>query len=229
MKILIHSWLMLVVMVATQSVTAQTSPAAQSYDAPTFMDEFDPTDPNAEEILKEYDRYYQDMTGKSPFLSSPFDVFRSPEGFGLFESSGCYQKSCPVFIHIMKSTQTATLYLDGQPTDEGAWPVSTGKGNRTPNMDRHPNGRVYDAYTSNAYPGGDYMGLGNMPYAVFIQGGYAIHGTPRQNWSKLGSKDSHGCIRLHPDNAYYFNQLVRSYGVGQVWVTVDESGELLRY
>ena len=88
-------------------------------------------------------------------------------------------------------------------------------------MDRHPDGRVYTAHTSGKYPGGDYKGLGNMPYAVFIYRSYAIHGTPEGNWKYLGAKASHGCIRIHPDYAQYFNSIVRDAGVANVWVTVD--------
>lgn len=70
-------------------------------------------------------------------------------------------------------------------------------------------------------PGGDYNGLGNMPYAVFIRGGYAIHGTVKSNWSKLGTPASKGCIRLHPDNGFIFNRLVRASGVALAWVSVE--------
>jgi len=60
-----------------------------------------------------------------------------------------------------------------------------------------------------------------MPYAVFISGGYAIHGTTRGNWSRLGKPASHGCIRLHPDNGQIFNVLVRRNGISNVWITVN--------
>ena len=98
----------------------------------------------------------------------------------------------------------------------------------TPNFDKHPDGRIYNAYTSTKFPGGNYIvtvngkkvGLGNMPYAVFIRGGFAIHGTGTGNWPKLGRVASHGCIRIHPDNARLFNALVRQYGVSNTWITV---------
>lgn len=70
-------------------------------------------------------------------------------------------------------------------------------------------------------PGGDYNGLGNMPYAVFVRGGYAIHGTTKGNWPKLGTPASKGCIRLHPDNGFIFNRLVRAVGVRAAWVSVE--------
>ena len=59
-----------------------------------------------------------------------------------------------------------------------------------------------------------------MPYAVFIYNGYAIHGTTVGNFSKLGTPASHGCVRLHADNGFIFNRLVRSQGVFNTWVSI---------
>ena len=61
-----------------------------------------------------------------------------------------------------------------------------------------------------------------MPYAIFIKGGYAIHGTTPGNFLKLGHRASHGCIRLHPDNARKLFELVNSYGLQNTWVKVHE-------
>jgi lipoprotein-anchoring transpeptidase ErfK/SrfK len=49
-----------------------------------------------------------------------------------------------------------------------------------------------------------------MPFAIFFYGGYAIHGTTDLN--NLGNVASHGCVRLHPDNAADFYQLVEMFG-----------------
>ncbi len=134
------------------------------------------------------------------------------------KKGSCYRISCRVWADIDKTTQTMYLYVDG--SLYATWPVSTGLSLDTPNMDTHPNGRIYTAYTSKKHPGGDYKGLGNMPYAVFIRGGIAIHGTPQSNWKRLGKPASHGCIRLHPDNALIFRDLVKSVGIYQTWVTI---------
>jgi lipoprotein-anchoring transpeptidase ErfK/SrfK len=187
-----------------------TAVDAEMLEEPTFLDEFDPNAPNAEELLNEYDKYYEELTGQNPWVYD--ERLYTP-------ADGCYRDSCSVWAYISKAQQRLYLYRDGRHV--ATWKVSTGTGNRTPDFDRHPNGRIYDAYSSNAYPGGDYKGLGNMPYAVFIQGGFAIHGTQKVNWPKLGSKASHGCIRLHPDHGYTFNRLVRAYGVADTWITVD--------
>lgn len=182
------------------------------------LEEFNPFAPDAEQTLQEFDAIYEQETGLSPFLSD------SSEEEGLWSNAvegtnTCYRESCRVFIYISKADQVALLYVDGWP--RGEWKVSTGRdGFETPDFNEHPNGRIYQRYTSTKYPEGDYKGLGNMPYAVFIRGGFALHGTPEGNWRNLGRRASHGCIRMHPDNAAYFNQVVRAVGVKQTWITV---------
>lgn len=174
------------------------------------MDELNPFASDIEQTLEKMDEVYEQETGLSPFVQNLFLPF----------AGGCYRSSCPVWIQVVKSEQRAYLFLNG--AHSATWSVSTGApGYGTPNFDTHPNGRIYDSYTSSKYPGGDYNGLGNMPYAVFISGGFAVHGTGKGNWSKLGQRASHGCIRMHPDNALYFNRLVRQQGINNVWITVQ--------
>ena len=135
-------------------------------------------------------------------------------------ASSCYRQTCKLFAYISKAEQKMYLYIDGQ--YHSVWKISTGSVKYpTPNFDRHPNGRIYDKYTSSKYPEGDYGDLGNMPYSVFVQGDYAIHGTPAWNWAKLGTASSHGCIRMHPKHAFYFNRLVQSIGIHNTWITVE--------
>ncbi len=135
----------------------------------------------------------------------------------------CKEKECLIYLEINRATQKLYLYLIGELKD--SFLVSTGLAGKyeTPLLNRHPAGPVLTKYTSRKFPGGNYKGLGNMPYAIFIQGGYAIHGTTTGNFSKLGSKASHGCIRLHPDNAKVINALVKTVGLGQTWLTIKDS------
>lgn len=135
----------------------------------------------------------------------------------------CREKDCMIYALIDKSSQTLYLYIMGEPAD--SFKVSTGKGKKyeTPKMERHPSGPVLTKYKSRKFPGGNYKGLGNMPYAVFISGGYAIHGTTPGNYAKLGTKASHGCIRLHPDNGKLFNALVKTAGLRQTWISIRDS------
>ena len=175
-----------------------------------LLDELDPAAPGIEEKLQEMDEAYFKMTGESPFLVKDQSI-----------QDACYKDTCPVWSRVSLKEQLMYIYIDGQL--QYVWPTSTGKrGYKTPYLNQNPNGRIYDSYSSTIYPGGDYNGLGNMPYAVFIRGGYAIHGTTEGNWRKLGKRASKGCIRLHPDNGFIFNRLVRSAGVQSSWVSVEK-------
>lgn len=186
------------------------------------IEELNPYAPDVEQLLKRFDRVYEAETGMPAHLDTPtIPTFEGFQGNGAYltqDSPYCFRDGCTIWLDIDKATQTARLYINGEL--EGESFVSTGLGNLTPNFDKHPDGRIYDRYTSSKYPGGNYNGLGNMPYAVFIRGGFAVHGTPQGNWPKLGKKASHGCIRMHPDNAVIFNRLVREHGVRNVWITV---------
>lgn len=195
-------------------VVSPTSPVAtveQGLDTAddSALDELDPFDPNINQKLKEMDRAYEEETGVSAHISTLN-----------FFSSGCRRETCRVYARVEKSEQRMYLYVNGNL--QGVFATSTGiPGRGTPDFDTHPDGRVYDRYTSTKFPGGDFNGLGNMPYAVFIGGGFAIHGTGVSNWKKLGHVASHGCIRIHPDNALIFNRLVRENGAMNTWITVE--------
>ena len=49
-----------------------------------------------------------------------------------------------------------------------------------------------------------------MPYAIFFNGGIALHGTTTID--KLGERDSGGCVRFHPDDIEKISKLMRIYG-----------------
>jgi lipoprotein-anchoring transpeptidase ErfK/SrfK len=131
----------------------------------------------------------------------------------------CQQIECALWAKVNLSEQKMELYENGVLTN--TFKVSTGdKRHKTPAMNRRFGGRMYLKYTSKKFPGGDFMGLGNMPYVVFVKGGYAIHGTTPGNFNRLGKVASHGCIRLHPDNAKIFFELIKKVGNDNTWITV---------
>jgi len=126
-----------------------------------------------------------------------------------------------VWARVSKTDQRLYLYIDGEVVD--TFKVSTGSvRHETPPFDMQPSGPIFQKYSSRKYPGGNYNGLGNMPYAIFIKGGYALHGTTIGNFRRLGNKASHGCVRLHPDNAKILNEIVRKAGIENFWVTIEE-------
>lgn len=186
----------------------QTAAVVETNNA-DHTEELNPFDPNIESVLESMDRQYYEQTGENPFDALTRIDLRAD----------CKRMECKVFALIKKSEQKLYLYVDQQLST--TWLVSTGDtSHETPLLDLHPNGRIYDKYSSSKFPGGDFNGLGNMPYAIFLKGGFAIHGTPTGNWKNLGKKASHGCVRSHPDNAMLFNRLVRQHGINNVWVQI---------
>lgn len=84
------------------------------------------------------------------------------------------------------------------------WPVSTGRrGFRTPRGNFSPK-RLHRSWFSRKYYNSP------MPYSVFFHGGYAIHGT--NDIYKLGRPASHGCVRLHTQDAAELFRLITFYG-----------------
>lgn len=51
-----------------------------------------------------------------------------------------------------------------------------------------------------------------MPWTMFFNGGIAIHGATPSEFKLLGRKASHGCVRLHPDNAQILYEFVKAEG-----------------
>ena len=57
-----------------------------------------------------------------------------------------------------------------------------------------------------------------MPWSVFFYKGWAVHGTTEL--ARLGRPASHGCVRLHPDNAKIFYSLVKDLGKQNTTIVV---------
>ena len=185
--------------------------ASASHQNQNFMDSeaYDPNDPNIEQILEAYDDYYYEVTGLEPHEGESLV-------YPIHHTKRCRRKACPAYIDVNLSTQRAKLYHRGSLV--GKYKISSGKkGSSTKTWDGNPNSRVYNAYTSTKWPEGDYNGLGNMPYAMFYYRGFAIHGTTRGNFKRLGRRASHGCVRMHPDHAKKLNRLRRKYGRTKTW------------
>jgi lipoprotein-anchoring transpeptidase ErfK/SrfK len=107
-----------------------------------------------------------------------------------------------VVARIDISKQTMTVSENGNVLY--SWSVSTArKGYRTPRGSFRPT-RMHKMWYSRKYDNSP------MPHSIFFYGGYAIHGT--NAIKNLGRPASHGCIRLHPENARILFNLVKSHG-----------------
>lgn len=119
-----------------------------------------------------------------------------------------------VLINVDKSSQQMSVSVDG--TLRYRFVVSTGRpGLGTPSGTFHPE-RMELTWFSKKYYNSP------MPHSIFFHGGFAIHGS--YEISQLGGPASHGCIRLHPDNAAELYELVQEQGMGATTIVV--SGEL---
>jgi lipoprotein-anchoring transpeptidase ErfK/SrfK len=108
------------------------------------------------------------------------------------------------------SDQRMQVFINGWP--RYSWAVSTARsGYRTP-VGTYNAVRMEKMWYSRKYD------MSPMPHSIFFKGGYAIHGT---NYLKrLGTPASHGCVRLHPDNAAQLYSLVRENGMANTQILV---------
>jgi hypothetical protein len=104
-----------------------------------------------------------------------------------------------IVVTVDKTDQRLSVSVDG--FARYRWPVSTARwGYRTPNGTYRPQW-LARKWFSRKYD------WSPMPYSIFFNGGYAIHGS--YEISHLGRPASHGCIRLHPGNAAVLFALVK--------------------
>jgi lipoprotein-anchoring transpeptidase ErfK/SrfK len=130
----------------------------------------------------------------------------------LFGAVSAAQASAIVVV-VDKSAQELTVSVDGAP--RYSWPVSTARmGYRTPNGTYRPQ-RLERMWHSRIYD------WSPMPYSIFFNGGYAIHGTYETR--SLGAPASHGCIRLAPANAAVLFSLVKA-NLGETRIVVTGEG-----
>jgi lipoprotein-anchoring transpeptidase ErfK/SrfK len=117
-----------------------------------------------------------------------------------------------VVIVINKSTQRLHVLVDG--SERYVWKTSTGTRGGPKNGTYRPE-RMERTWFSRKF------GMSPMPHSIFFHEGYAIHGTIYV--SRLGNRASHGCVRLHPDNAAILFELVRSQGMSNTRIVVSNN------
>ena len=116
-----------------------------------------------------------------------------------------------VIARVDLSEQRMIVSVDGRRTF--AWKVSTArKGYVTPTGAWKPT-RLHKMWYSKKYDNAP------MPHSVFFTGGYAIHATDAVK--RLGSPASHGCVRLAPEHASDFYQLVRTFGPQNTQIVIE--------
>ncbi len=127
-----------------------------------------------------------------------------------------------LLISISKLSQKMTVTVDGE--KEYQWKVSTGgSGYDTPAGSFRPF-RMEKEHFSKEWDDAP------MPHSIFFTGqGHAIHGS--YHIKRLGTRASHGCVRLAPENAAKLFALVQKNGMSSTTIVVKggffEPGEEL--
>ena len=126
-----------------------------------------------------------------------------------------------LIVTINKASQKMTVTLDGDTLYR--WKVSTGaRGYDTPSGNFRPFRMEREHYSKE-------WDDAPMPHSIFFTGrGHAVHGS--YHVKSLGRRASHGCVRLHPDNAAKLFALVQKTGMSNTRVVVKggffSSGEV---
>lgn len=104
-----------------------------------------------------------------------------------------------ILVNISKTSQRMAVLVDGDARYN--WKVSTGTRRYTT-----PSGVFKPQWLARKWRSRQY-GNAPMPHSIFFHKGYAIHGTAEV--ARLGKVASHGCVRLHPENAAKLFELVQ--------------------
>lgn len=116
-----------------------------------------------------------------------------------------------IVARVSLTDQTMRVTINGWPRYQ--WAVSTARHGYVTPVGVFRAQRLEKMWYSRKYD------LSPMPNSIFFKGGYAIHGT---NYLKrLGTPASHGCIRLHPDNAATLYSLVKASGMENMQIIVS--------
>lgn len=107
--------------------------------------------------------------------------------------------SADILVSVSKTSQRMSVLIDGSARYN--WLVSTGAARHTT-----PNGVYKPQWLAKKWRSKQYNNA-PMPHSIFFYNGYAIHGTT--DIKRLGKIASHGCVRLHPDNAATLYSLVQ--------------------
>ena len=117
-------------------------------------------------------------------------------------------------LYVDKSTQQISIVQNGSLLY--VWPVSTGRDQFSTPSGIYAPERLERSWFSKAYYNAP------MPHAIFFHNGYAIHGS--YDIARLGGPASHGCVRLHPQDAAMLFAMVEQEGPGNTTIVIGDDG-----
>lgn len=112
--------------------------------------------------------------------------------------------------YVSISTQTMTVTHRGAVI--GRWPVSTARRGKVT-----PTGTWSAKWLSRHHRSSRYGGA-PMPYSIFYNGNYAVHGTYQTK--RLGRPASAGCVRLAPAHAARLFALAKAEGLSNTKIVI---------
>lgn len=116
-----------------------------------------------------------------------------------------------IVVTILVPKQEMRVVVDG--VELYVWPVSTGRDG----VAITPAG-TFKVQSMHVITYSRLFNNAPMPYSIFYDGHYAIHGTMAIHM--LGRTASMGCTRLHPDNAKILFEMVKARGPQSLRVVV---------
>ena len=125
-------------------------------------------------------------------------------------ASSVVQNPARVVARVSISSQTMQVYHEARHIY--TWSVSTAKSGKIT-----PTGIYEPEFLSRNHRSTRYNNA-PMPWAIFYDGHYAIHGTDQLK--RLGAPASNGCVRLHPDNAEILFRMVKWEGMANMRVEI---------
>ena len=116
--------------------------------------------------------------------------------------------SADIVVQVDKSSQRMSVTVNGQ--HRYTWSASTGVS--------QPGAGVQSPKPSSHNHRSSLFNNAPMPYSIFYDGNFAIHGT--NHVSQLGGPASRGCVRLHPSNAAILFSLVQQEGLANTRISI---------
>ena len=135
-----------------------------------------------------------------------------PLGVLLSVCIGVAPASAEVVVNVYISSQTMTVEVDGATLY--TWPVSTARRGYVTPTGRFQPVRLARVWHSRLYH------RAPMPYSVFYDGNFAIHGTNQTR--RIGRPASHGCVRLPTRDAAILFDLIQSHGFDQAHIVIQD-------
>jgi lipoprotein-anchoring transpeptidase ErfK/SrfK len=129
---------------------------------------------------------------------------------GLVAGGPAASKAATLVASVDISTQTMTVIHRGKV--KYRWPVSTARKGKVT-----PAGAWTAKWLSRNHRSSRYNNA-PMPYAIFYNGHYAVHGTNQVG--RLGRPASAGCVRLDTRNAAVLYRLARQEGLKNTRIVV---------